>query len=103
MKSAFAENISRTGLTVGGRRRWTSSVTLPFQRPIAFRHQDEKDGVSHAEQRAERDVRQIALRPVIKCRARVGQCVKRTDEDQSCGNGIITRRQLEKSSLTASP
>src|SRR5664280_266379 len=82
MKTVYTENFYETGLVTDNRRRSVSTFGFPLQRPVTFRHQDKEDGVGHAEQRAEGDMWQAALRPVKKRRPRIGQFVKRADEDQ---------------------
>src|ERR1035437_2369707 len=97
MKTAFAEKNYKPGLVTNNRRQTVSTFDLLFQRPVTFRHQDKEDGVGHAEQRAEGDMRQAARPPVVKCRRRVAQFVKRADEDQIRVPPQITPRNQEVS------
>src|ERR1039458_5129424 len=97
MKPAFAEQIYETGFVTDNQRRPVSTFGFLLQRPVAFRHQDEKDRVGQAEQRGEGDVREIALQPIIERRPRIGQFVKRADENQIRVPPQITSRNQEVS------
>lgn len=81
MKAAFIEQCSDASL-ITGRRQPGSIIDFFFQAPVAFRHQNKKNRVGHAEERTKGNVRQAALRPVKERSSRVSQLVKRADEDQ---------------------
>ncbi len=56
MKTTLVETRFVTGSVTGDRRQTLSNIDHFFQGPVAFRHQNEKDRVGYAEQRAEGDV-----------------------------------------------
>src|SRR5208283_4220846 len=97
MKTTLAGTGFVTGSVTVERWQTLSSPDRFFQGPVAFRHQNEKDRVGHAEQRGERDVRQAALHPVIERRPRVSQFVKRANEDQIRVPTQVTTRNQEVS------
>src|ERR1035437_7290009 len=82
MKTVLAEKFYEPGLVSDDQWPTISAFDLFLQRPITFRHQNEEHCISHAEQRGEGNMRQAALRPVIERRPRIGQFVKRADQDQ---------------------
>jgi hypothetical protein len=82
MKAAAPEKFHKIDRTAKSGLQADLTFDFPLQAEPALGHQHEKDRVGQAEQRREGDVRQAARPPVIKCRRRVSQFVKRADQDQ---------------------
>src|ERR1035437_4473058 len=97
MKLVAAEKFQRTGLVTDNRQQTVSTFGLLLQEPATLGHQNKKHPIRHAEEGGEGDVRKVALRPVIERRPRIGQFVKRADEDQIRVPPQITSRNQEVS------